>query len=203
MAVQARTALGTGGVCISPSAKMSGNASHPHGPGNCMGGLSPGYWVQPQKSGSWTPYIYPTFTPAIEPCSSGSVSNLTLADIANHGTPLSAAVGSNPPPPSVGMWYALANPTDSAVFGSATRGQLLRHLSAAFLNANLYGSNYPITTTQIKEMWQQTNGGTNGLYCPTAGSCSSGGWTATEVKNFIEQMYHINTVEPPPCKKNA
>jgi len=104
-------------------------------------------------------------------------------------------------PPNVGLWYALANPTDTAVFGTAIRGQLLRHLSAAFLNSNLYGTDYPITQAQIKEMWTQTNGGTTGLYCPSPG-CGTNGWTAEEVKNYIEQMYHINTIEPPPCKKN-
>jgi len=119
----------------------------------------------------------------------------------DHGTPLSAVVGNDPPPPTgIGMWYAIANPTDSATFGDTTRGQLLRHLSAAFLNANLFGADYPITKNQIIEMWKQTNGGTTGLYCPSAG-CGANAWTATQVKDYIEQMYDINSPVINYCKK--
>ena len=48
LAVQAKTALGAG-VCISPSAMMSGNASPRPGDGSvCSGGRSPGFWKVPQ-----------------------------------------------------------------------------------------------------------------------------------------------------------
>ena len=199
LTVQAKTALGNTANCISPSAKMSGNQSHQHDTSSCSGGRSPGFWVQPQHSQYWSPdYVFPTFDVQVEPCTSG-VSDLQKANIINQGSLLSTFFTGAP---SVGMWYALAFPTDTSTFGTQERGQLLRHLSAALLNAAEF-SNYPITKLQVQEMWNELQNG--GIYCPgpeVGGACGTNGMTRNEVVAYIEGMYGINSEVVNLCKKN-
>ena len=197
LTVHAKTALG--GVCKSPSAMMSGNTSPRPGDGSvCSGGRSPGFWKVPQHFQYWGPAgaTPPTFNVGVTECASG-MQNLTLANIANHGTLLTTAgfVGA---PAGVGIWAVLAFPN------SYTGGQLMRHLSAAWLNAGYFTSatqRYPITRTQIIAMWNATKSG--GLYCPGsfASGCGSSGWTAAQVIAYIEGIYDINDgVGPDLCK---
>lgn len=203
LAVQAKTALG--GQCASPSAILSGNTS-PRPPTGltCSGGRSPGFWKVPQKFSYWKPYIPATFTTNVAVCASG-IKGVKMASIQTHGTTLSSIFTDswvdpiNPAKGEVGMWAALAFPTD-AVFG--TNGQLLRHLCAAVLNANYFtstGQSYPLTLDQIKAMWHATkiNGGT---YCPSGMTCGGTGWTKDQVILYISGMYDDNAaVEPNLC----
>ena len=202
MAVQAKTALGTT-ICRSPSAQMSGNTSPRPGNGTtCSGGLSPGFWKQPQKFGSWltASAIPPTFRKGVDVCS--GVSNLSLTNLKTQGTNFTEAkfsgvttVQGTPSPnggTEYGLWAVLAFPL------SFNNGQLLRHLSAAWLNAGFFSTDpkYPVTRAQIIQMWESTNGG--GLYCPGGGiNCPATGWSAAQVITYISGMYDINASGDP------
>lgn len=197
LSVHAKTALGTG-VCKSPSAVMSGNTSPRPGTGiTCSGGRSPGFWKVPQKFSNWAAAgaVPPTFNVTVQECASG-MQNLTLASIATQGTLLTAAgfVGA---PAGVGLWAVMAFPTSYA------GGQLMRHLSAAWLNAGYFTSSaakYPLTKQQVIEMWNATKSG--GTYCPSSlGGCGTSGWTSTQVISYISGLYDINSgVENDLCK---
>ena len=107
LTVHAKTALG--GVCKSPSAMMSGNASPRPGDGSvCSGGRSPGFWKVPQKFQYWGPAgaTPPTFNVGVTECATG-MQNLTLANIATPGTLLTGA-GFTGAPAGVGIWAVLA-----------------------------------------------------------------------------------------------
>jgi len=199
LSVHAKTALGAG-VCKSPSAMMSGNTSPRPGNGTtCSGGRSPGFWKQPQKFSNWPAAgaVAPTFNVAVNNCATG-MQNLTLANILTHGTLLTTA-GFAGAPAGVGLWAVLAFPN------SFTGGQLMRHLSAAWLNAGLFtglSDKYPLTKQQVIDMWNATKSG--GTYCPGSivGGCGTNGWSSTQVINYISGMYDINAsgVEPDLCK---
>lgn len=199
LSVHARTALG--GECKSPSAMMSGNTSpRPNSGITCSGGRSPGFWKQPQKRSNWpvAGAEFPTFNVAVSECASG-LQNLTLANILTQGTTLDQiGLTGSTAPAGTGIWAVLAFPTSFA------GGQLMRHLSAAWLNAGLFKSasgQYPLTRVQIVDMWNATKGG--GTYCPGSlvGGCTTG-WNATQVISYISGMYDINAsgVEPDLCK---
>ncbi len=199
LAVSAKTALG-GTVCQSPSAMMSGNTSPRPAGSTCSGGLSPGYWKVPQHAGNWPSAgcVFPTFKNITLVSCSTPYSNIKSADIATQGTLLTAAFPGAPA--NIGMWYALNNPTDTATFGSADKGQLLRHLSAAWLNAGYFSTSsqkYPITRSQLTDMWNAVKFG--GTYCPTS-TCSSP-WSAQDIVNYISSMYEVNASVANLCKK--
>lgn len=196
LSVHAKTALGTG-ICKSPSAMMSGNTSpRPNSGVTCSGGRSPGFWKVPQKFNYWagagaTP---PTFNVPVNECASG-MQNLSLANIATQGTLLTSIFPGAPA--NTGIWAVMAFPN------SFTGGQLMRHLSAAWLNAGYFNSaaaQYPVTRQQVIDMWNATKSG--GLYCPgTIGGCGTSGWTSSQVISYISGMYDINSgVEPDLCK---
>ena len=188
LTVHAKTALG--GVCKSPSAMMSGNTSPRAGDGSvCSGGRSPGFWKVPQKFQFWGPAgaTPPTFSVGVSECASG-MQNLKLDHILTQGTLLTSA-GFAGAPLNVGIWAVLAFPNNFS------GGQLLRHLSAAWLNAEYFSSptqHYPVPRAQIFEMWNATKSG--GLYCPgtVVGGCGSNGWSAEKVIAYFEGMYDIN-----------
>ena len=201
LAVSAKSALGAT-VCQSPSAAFSGNTSPRPGSGTtCSGGLSPGYWVVPQHSGNWTQAggIFPSFKGITLVSCSTNYSNIKNTDIdySKACTMLSLVF---PGAPKVALWYALNSPTDTKTFG--TQGQLLRHLSAAWLNAgyfntiNTQSQQYPISKQQVIDMWNAVKFG--GTYCPTA-SCSNP-WTATDIISYISGMYDINSTPENMCK---
>ncbi|MBA4175924.1 MAG: hypothetical protein C0505_05100 [Leptothrix sp. (in: Bacteria)] len=200
LSVHAKTALGTG-ICKSPSATMSGNTSPRPGDGTtCSGGRSPGFWKVPQKFSYWSAAgaVAPTFNVTVRECASG-LQNLTLSNLLTHGTLLTNAgfVGA---PAGVGLWAVLAFPN------SYTGGQLMRHLSAAWLNAGYFTSaatKYPLSKQQVIDMWNATKSG--GTYCPTSmvGGCGTSGWSATQVINYISGMYDLNAATldgPDLCK---
>jgi len=201
LAVQAKTALGTT-TCLSPSAKMSGNQSHAHDNTGCSGGRSPGFWKVPQKFSYWKNTTPATLPSGVYECASG-LGNLKYSDVslANQGTSLNSLFGGATSDSRVGVWAVLAFPTN-AVFGGAERGQLLRALSAAWLNANYFTSDtqrYPLTTDQVKEIWTDLN--TSGVYCPGPAATCTNGWNAATVRQYIEGMYDFNSgVEPDLCK---
>lgn len=195
LAVQAKTALGTT-ICQSPSAMMSGNTSpRPGGGTTCSGGLSPGYWKVPQHFGSWAPAgaTYPTFKKIVVECATG-MTGLTLDQIKTAGTLVTTPLPGASVPAGTGIWAVLAFP------GSFTGGQLMRHLSAAWLNAGYFGAAYPITRQQVLDMWNATKSG--GTYCPTGITCTTP-WTSTDVINYISGMYDINASggDPSLCAK--
>jgi hypothetical protein len=200
LAVQAKTALGSG-VCQSPSAMISGNTSpRPGGPTPCSGGRSPGYWKQPGNFGNWC-WTPPSFKDGchISDCKNG-LSGVTPCDIKIRGTTV-GSVFPGAPGGTYGIWEVLVWPTQYPKvnnFGSAScsvtnikfdvfagKGQLLRHLACAYLNASALGTVYPITTTQITQMWNAVKSG--GKYYPQ-GSTSLG-MTATDIINYISGMY--------------
>lgn len=176
LAMQAKTALGAG-ICQSPSAQMSGNQSPRPGNLTCWGGRSPGYWKQPQHFLNWRGLTAPTFNSGVlaSDCQSG-IANITPCDIALNGRgTLLSAIFQNAP--AIGVWEVLVWPSNyptatgvgtgtcaltggnADVFGD--KGQLLRHLACAYLNASAStdAAWYPITTTQVQAMWDAVSTG--------------------------------------------
>lgn len=208
LAMQAKTALGgtvAGTVrCQSPSAMLSGNLSHhPHDETTCSGGRSPGFWKQPGNFNLWVGMTAPTFKPGvrISDCTNG-MSGVSPCDIAIRGTLLNAIFSGAP---AFGVWEALIWPTNyptatdvgtsscaltggqSDVFGG--KGQLLRHLSCAYLNAGAIPSMYPITQAQVIAMWNAVKNG--GTYCPTGPSGPGCAMTADDIIAYISGMYDV------------
>lgn len=197
LSVHAKTALGAG-VCKSPSAMMSGNTSPRPGSGTtCSGGRSPGFWKVPQKFSYWAGAgaVPPTFNVTVNECATG-MQNLAVSNLLTQGTLLTNA-GFTGAPAGVGLWAVMAFPN------SYPGGQLMRHLSAAWLNAGYFTSaaeKYPLTKQQVIDMWNATKSG--GTYCPgTLAGCGTSGWSSTQVIAYISGMYDINSgVEPDLCK---
>lgn len=206
MAVSAKSALG-GGVCQSPSGMMSGNTSPRPGTGTtCSGGLSPGYWVQPQHSPNWSTAggVFPQFNGTIVTCTT-SLNQVVFGDISNQGTTLQSVFTGWAPKGTyqggVSMWWAINAPNDAMFGGPGGVGQLLRHLSCAWLNAGYFQSasaKYPMTKSQVVDMWVQLN--TKGSYCPGSLSCSKP-WTAADVITYISNMYDVNAPVANLCKQ--
>ena len=176
---------------------MSGNTSpRPRGGVTCSGGRSPGFWKVPQKFNYWAGAgaEHPTFKVTVNECAAG-MQNLTRNQVKRRGT-LLTDIGLVGAPANTGIWEVMAFPTEFS------GGQLMRHLSAAWLNAGYFASNaakYPITKKQVVDMWNDTKCG--GLYCPgTIGGCGTSGWTAEQVISYISGMYVINSgLEPDLC----
>lgn len=180
LAVQAKTALGQA-VCQSPSAMVSGNQSPrpDEGPGSCGGGYSPGYWKQPQKFGSWVNAVPPTFVGQTSNYCPNITGQGNLPPIQAPGTLASAILAGAP---DVSMWLILADPNSYN-----PDGQLKRHLLAAWLNFGYLGSAYPISGSDIQQMWLGTrNGGSS--YYPNGATV---GWTAQDVIAYISGMYDL------------
>lgn len=197
LAVQAKTALGTG-VCLSPSAIMSGNTSpRPGTGGNCYGGRSPGYWKQPQHSGSWVaPAIFPTFSNILNICAVSGTSTLLLSNISFTGTTFAmAGFGPINGAPSQSIWAVLAAKNSFP----ANIKTLLYHCVAAWLNAvrfNTDAARYPLIPQQVIDMWNATHAG--GLYCPGGTGCSvAASWNKDQVVAYISGLYHLG-MEPDP-----
>ncbi|MDP1902426.1 MAG: hypothetical protein Q8K96_18555 [Rubrivivax sp.] len=206
LAVSAKSAIG-GVVCQSPSAALSGNTSPRPGAATCSGGLSPGYWVQPQHAGNWVTAggVFPTFGGLVVSCDIASA-KLKKADIATPGTTLQSLfsgwvpAGTDDP---IGMWFAIYDPTNKIFGGGGGIGQLLRHLSCAWLNAGYFTSAaalYPITKAQVIDMWTQLKN--TGVYCPSSLSGCSVPWTADKVISYIEGLYDINAPVANLCVKS-
>ncbi len=188
LAVQAKTALG-GGSCKSPSAMISGNTSPRPGDGTvCSGGRSPGFWIQPQHSPYWSiaGATYPTFKAAPVLCAA-NLATIQDSEMLNKGTLLTNVFPGANVPVGTSLWSALAPQNN--------HGQLLRHLTAAWLNAGYFtstGQKYPLSKQQVVDMWNAVKAG--GLYCPASLlNCGSKGWNATQVISYIEQMYDTNS----------
>lgn len=205
LAVSAKSALG-GGVCRSPSAIMSGNTSpRPAGSTVCSGGRSPGFWVQPQHSPNWVPAgaTFPQIKGAVVTCTTG-LNKVVFADITNQGTTLQSVFTNWTPKSYVGgvsLWWVLNAPNDAIFGGAGGTGQLLRHLTAAWLNAGYFtsaSSAYPMTKAQVVDMWVQLN--RNGVYCPGSMKCSKP-WSPAEVIAYIQGMYDDNAAVDNLCKK--
>jgi len=198
MAVQAKTALGC--QCVpSPSAQISGNTSPRPGPGTtCVGGRSPGFWKVPQHFDQWvhSNAIPATFTVGVSVCTKG-MQGLTVDNISMPGTLLTSIfTGAS----NVGVWQVLAFPQ------SVNNGELLRHLSAAWLNAGYPwpDGTYPLTQVQVISMWTQLN--SSSFYCPVGMTCApTKAWDRNQVIGYITSLYDINagTLDDPDlCKKH-
>lgn len=205
MAISAKSALG-GGVCKSPSAMMSGNTSPRPGNGTtCSGGLSPGYWVQPQHSPNWQTAggVFPQFSSTVVTCGT-SLNKVTFSDITNQGTTLQSIFTGWMPSGyqgNVSIWWAINAPNDTKFGGAGGVGQLLRHLSCAWLNAGYFkdaGAKYPLTKAQVVEMWMQLK--TTGGYCPSSLKCTKP-WSPADVIAYISNMYDTNAAVDNLCKK--
>lgn len=205
MAVSAKSALG-GGVCQSPSAMMSGNTSPRPGTGStCSGGLSPGYWVQPQHSPNWSTAggVFPQVNGTVVTCTTG-LNKVAFTDITSQGTTLQSVFTGWAPVGYLGnvsMWWVINAPNDAIFGGAGGVGQLLRHLSCAWLNAGYFqtaAAKYPMTKAQVVDMWLQLK--STGSYCPGGLTCSKP-WSAADVIAYISNMYDVNAPVDNLCKK--
>ncbi|NCT83265.1 MAG: hypothetical protein GXC94_08990 [Comamonadaceae bacterium] len=205
LAVSAKSALG-GGICKSPSAMMSGNTSPRPGTGiSCSGGLSPGYWVQPQHSPNWATAggVFPQFNGSVVTCTT-NLNKVVFTDISNQGTILQNVFTGWTPAGYVGnvsMWWVINAPNDAKFGGPGGVGQLLRHLSCAWLNAGYFqgtSAQYPMTKAQVVDIWVQLS--KTGVYCPSSLKCTKP-WTAADVISYIENMYDVNAPVDNLCKK--
>lgn len=228
MAVSAKSALG-GTLCQSPSAMMSGNVSHQPANTSCSGGLSPGYWVQPQHFDAWTAagVQYPTFSPAIVACSTGTAKVAMSAIVVPGSPPFTTITGvfgsclllSNNLQKKAGdptqeqadcLWSIIYSPTSYQDGPYGVTGQVARALVCAWLNAKYFTGSfasgteqYPISPAEVQDMWHQL--WTTGYYCPSnITNCNSTtGMTADNVKNYIESMYDINAAVPNYCTNGS
>jgi hypothetical protein len=135
---------------------------------------------------------------------STNLSQIKYADISQPGTTLQslfpswAPIGVSGP---VSIWYAIYNPNDPMFGGPGGIGQLLRHLSCAWLNAGYFtGSTaqYPLTQAQVMDIWNQLS--TKGTYCPPSLTSCAHPWTASDVINYISGMYDTNAPVDNLCK---
>ena len=125
-----------------------------------------------------------------------NLSTIQKANITSAGTLLTHIFPGANVPAGTSLWSALSP--------QAQYGQLLRHLTAAWLNAGYFKSNatkYPLSQQQVVEMWEAVKSG--GVYCPSSlGNCGTKGWSASQVISYIEQMYDNNSdINVNLCKK--
>lgn len=206
LTVHARTALG-GAVCESPSQAFSGNLSRPDGnSAACSGGLSPGYWVQPQHFGAWRAAGVepPRFNGEVIDCTSGvgSLKKLELSDLSG-GTSFSSVFGVQPKltdgtAVDAPLW-ALMGMKDEFV----NPHNLMYHIVAAYLNSKYFTGTpqYAITTDQVIAMFNAVVAG--GTYAPP-NATNSASWGTADVAAYISGMYDINATVPNYCtSKNS
>ncbi|MCC6472718.1 MAG: hypothetical protein IT514_03140 [Burkholderiales bacterium] len=209
-----RSALATG-TCQSPSRAMSGNLSprnesfncggkspgfwkQPQKFGNWVGALPPnllemvnGSWVTCSESSAGSPSLGSFFTlpygNGSHKIGNGNGYGTTFVSIFSPSAagmvPVVPAADSDPRQVSarpVTLWEVLAFPTEVG----GTMSQTARALVAAYLNTKTIG-NYPLTTLQVLDMWNQLV--TLGSYCPISG-CGTP-WNATQVKTYLETTY--------------
>jgi hypothetical protein len=207
LAVPARTALG--GTCQSPSVAMSGQHSQPPNSGStCSGGLSPGYWVQPQHSPTWSfvPATFPQINGQLVTCDTTSLQKVQFSDITNQGTTLQSIFPAWQPIPSsigsVSMWWVIESPNDAIFGGPGGIGQLLRALSCAWLTAGYFktsAAQFPVPQSQVIDMWKQLS--TTGSYCPPSLLGCGNPWSPSQVISYFEGMYDVNAPVPNYCKQ--
>lgn len=178
LTLKGQSALAATG-CASPSRIISGVPSHTPGtPPPCGLGWSPGYWKVCQHLGEWASagVTAPTFSN----CISGLPSkNAQLTEGALFST-LFLGAGTLG---SFGCWRILAYPSyvDKALEAfNMEQIQLARHLIATYLNSKVI-PNFPLTPTQIQEMWTE---GSVGNYCPASVSCTVP-WTTRELVCYL------------------
>lgn len=82
----------------------------------------------------------------------------------------------------ISMWEIMAYPVE--VDNGTGLGQLARHCIAAYLSA-LSSSTYPVTTTQIKAMWDAGRTGVG--YCPIPGCTTS--WDTTAIISYLSGTF--------------
>lgn len=208
LAVQARSALG--GTCLSPSALVSGNLSHPADGLNCTGGLSPTVWklqgTQGQMANPWPAgFTAPTFNTTLTDstgCNGGH-------DIANPKDVIAVDLSGNPmigtpvdqvlpgAPGNTGIWEVLAFPD----FFTSPSGELMSHLLAAWFNALAFPG-YPVKTWHISEMWEALKGG--GTYCPSNLACNTDmGLTTSDVIAYLTTTYDLTSGLVAVCTTNG
>lgn len=196
LAVSAKSALGQS-TCRTPSAAMSGNTSpRPAAATPCVGGKAPGWWKVNKSAWATTGATFPT--PAngvtVVECTAPNARPLALSDIGAPGTLLSTVFAGAP---QVSLWWALHKPDDT-IFGN--KGQLLRHLAAAYLNAGAYqGSTgrYPLLQSDVVKMWNDTHMG--GSFCPASMPSCKAPWNSTAVMSYISGLWEPYT-ETALCK---
>ena len=138
---------------------------------------------------------YPTFNIQTALCST-NLSTIQKSNITDPGTLLTSIFPGANVPDGTALWSALSP--------QAQFGQLLRHLTAAWLNAGYFTSStqdYPLSQQQVIQMWEAVKNG--GEYCPSSLlSCGNQGMSASEVIAYIEQMYDTNSdINVNLCKK--
>lgn len=198
MAFTSRAALGSCGVCTSPSRHASlnqFNSAHPGEQQYSCTGRSPGYYKTMQNLDGWPSGVTipvlkkkdhgnwvsdtngtPPFSRfcAQERMESPGASFISIFGNADTMGPVvptgsACAVASRP----VCLWEILAYPTHL----STSYAQLARHLIAGYFNA-LTISNYPVTAAQIIDMWNNRTG-----YCPTSGCTAP--WSASDIIDYL------------------
>lgn len=208
LAVQAKSALG--GTCLSPSALVSGNLSHPADGLNCTGGLSPTVWklqgTQGQMANPWPAgFTAPTFNTTLTDstgCNGGhdiadpkDVIAVDLSGTPLIGTPVDQVLPGAPG--NTGIWEVLAFPD----FFTSPSGELMSHLLAAWFNALTFPG-YPVKTWHISEMWEALKGG--GAYCPSSLVCNTDmGLTTSDVIAYLTTTYDLTSGLVAVCTTNG
>lgn len=182
LALSGKSALAGTTYCQFPSTWASlhpvgggvgpGISHHPNGnqPG-CYGGLSPGYWKQPQKRNDWPAGVVPDHIPGdTNGLFNGGNGNNTCSQFDGTGTKFKDIF------------------SDTS-FGSQTFSQLLCsepgdnsfHYCAAYLNALKYPGSYVLKPLDVIDLWW--------------GRFVVGGqtWTRAQGKAYIDSMYHLGT----------
>jgi len=201
LAVQARTSLGQA-ICQSPSVMLSGNASPQAGaPAPCSGGLSPGFWRNPQHFSAWVG-AEPATLINVSPCPTG-LGGIGPENIGDQGTLVKPVFGWAAVkmltsytyvdgggtsitiwPEDWGLWAVLAFPKLVGI----QEGHLLWHLTAAYLNSLAF-PDYALTTTQVIQAAEALLDG--GLWCPTI-DCGANAFTPQDFVDYVSGMYDIN-----------
>ena len=177
LTLKGQSALAATG-CASPSRIISGVPSHTPGtPPPCGLGWSPGYWKVCQHLGQWASagVTAPTFAN----CISGMPKSAPLTTGALFSDLFTGAGTLGP----YGCWRILAYPSqvDKALEAfNMDQIQLARHLIATYLNSKTV-ANFPLTPTQIQEMWTE---GSVGNYCPASVSCTVP-WTTRQLVCYL------------------
>lgn len=82
----------------------------------------------------------------------------------------------------VSLWELLAYPSWSL---SPTQLELVRCCIAAYLNAKVYGSQYPVTEHEAISMWRH---GRIDKYCPLE-ACTTTYWTAGQIIDYLKDTW--------------
>ncbi len=172
-ALMSRPVLGNSLYHCTVSGKLSGNTSSHGQPQPCNTvGLSPGCWKSPNVTGS--------------PDGSGKYNASKWPSPYKPHTKYSKVFGTSAP---------AGFSTDSTLLTALNTGgggdiALMRAAIASLLSAQYLGLNYPLTTTQVIQMYTATlGGGTIVLSTIFPGVTGNPSWNRDQVLQYFESLY--------------